>query len=233
MPARTSARAFRAAPARDVQPVRDRACRALPPSPGTSATSGGDDQIEPVERLDIELWTDDGELHRRDRPRPEPPARHATRSASRATTRAARPSRAGAYELRLVAVPGRRAAGPLGVRSIHDRIDSPAASDGRSAAWPLRSRERTFARTPTSSRSSSSPSVRADASGSTDNLVNVLSGVQEGGLGLGPDADGRRHRRGLRRATASSTTSRAGPPRAASATTPTSPSTRSRRSPCG
>ena len=57
--------------------------------------------------------------------------------------------------------------------------------------------------------------------------------VQEGGRGLDPRRHGRRHRRTSSGATASRTTSRAARRRAASATTPTSRSTRSRRSRCG
>ena len=59
-----------------------------------------------------------------------------------------------------------------------------------------------------------------------DNLVARPPGVQEGGRRLDPGHDGRRLGRGLRRATASRTTSRAGRRRAGSATTRTSRSTR-------
>ena len=59
------------------------------------------------------------------------------------------------------------------------------------------------------------------------------AGVQEGGRGLDPDVARRRRRQGLHAATASRTTSRAARRRAASATTRTSRSTRSRRSRCG
>ena len=65
------------------------------------------------------------------------------------------------------------------------------------------------------------------------NLISVLKECKKAVVGLDPDLDGRRHRSRSSRATASRTTSRAGRPRAGSATTRTSRSTRSRRSRCG